>query len=146
MKLTSSAFNDSQTIPQEFTCDGLNLSPPLEISGVPSGTQSLALILDDPDSPSGSFTHWILYNLKTDVTQLTQGQIPLGSLEGINSFGNLGYGGPCPHQGEHRYVFTLYALNTNLTLTQPKLAEFMSALHSHVLEKTTLTGRYQRSS
>lgn len=120
------------------------MNPPLQVSGIPEGTKSLVLILDDPDSPSGTFTHWLLYDIAPTTLQIPSAQIPAGSLEGNNSFGQLGFGGPCPHQGEHRYVFTLYALDTLLKIRNPNRAELETSLRGHILAQAVLTGKYQR--
>lgn len=142
--LTSPAFQDNETIPTQYTCDGENVSPPLQVSGIPEGTKSLVLILDDPDSPSGTFIHWLLYDIPPTTLQILSAQIPAGSLEGNNSFGQLGFGGPCPHQGEHRYVFTLYALDTLLKIRNLNRAELETSLRGHILAQAVLTGKYQR--
>ncbi len=144
LQLSSPAFADDALIPPDFTCDGENISPPLRISGVPEDTKSLALLLDDPDSPSGSFTHWLIYNLSPNDSDIHTGLIPEGCTEVINSFGDPGYGGPCPHQGEHRYVFTLYALDIQLEIELKDKPTFETAINGHVLAKAELKGRYQR--
>lgn len=146
LQITSPAFATGATIPTKFTCDGDNLSPELNVSGIPPGTRSLALIMDDPDSPAANFVHWLLFNLPSNLTQIPEGQIPSGSQTGVNSFGHIGYGGPCPHQGEHRYVFTLYALDQTLTLDQPDRQRLEAAIKDHVLASVQLTGKYQRKS
>lgn len=153
LRLTSSAFADNQPIPQIHSCDGDNTSPALSWRGVPAGTASLALVLRDPDAPSGEFYHWLLYDLPTTVTALPSGKyhdpkFPLGGLQGENGFGNLGYGGPCPPLGApHHYIFTLYALN-QATLGLPAGAssdEVSAAMQGKILAQAQLVGLYRRS-
>lgn len=143
MQLTSSAFTHEGTIPQQYTCDGSDVSPPLGIAEVPAGTMSLALVMDDPDAPRGTWDHWVAFNIPvaTDIAE------DVGSLGkgGKNSWGRVGYGGPCPPSGIHRYFFTVYALDTDLALQEGagKAAVF-DALKGHVLAEATLMGRYSR--
>lgn len=143
-QLTSNSFTKNSKIPSKYTCDGENVSPQLTIMGTPPPTKSLVIIVDDPDSPSGQFIHWILYNLTPDNTTISEGSIPSGSQEGMNSFGNKGYGGPCPHQGLHHYVFTLFALNIRLELNNPSIKELQSAIKGNIIEEARLIGLYQR--
>lgn len=151
-RLTSAAFGNDQAIPSAHSCDGDNTSPPLRWEGVPSGTRSLALVVRDPDAPAGDFTHWLLYDLPAAITELPSGkydntQFPLGGFEGSNSFGALGYGGPCPPPGApHRYVFTLFALNVP-SLGLPAGASAASvegAMSGKILEQARLVGLYGR--
>lgn len=144
MKISSPAFTENQPIPAQFTCDGEGINPPLQFSEIPQRAQSLTLILDDPDSPSGIFTHWILYNLDPKVTDIAPNSLPTGSEQGRNTYGNLEYGGPCPHQGRHRYVFILYALDTKLSIKAPNRQMLEEALDGHVLETAQLIGTYER--
>lgn len=122
MRLVSSAFAEGQPIPAEYTCEGRNISPPLSWSGTPAGTRSLALICEDPDAPSGLWTHWVIYGLPGSMTELPEGvravEIPPnGGRQGMNSFKHIGYGGPCPPAGRaHRYFFKIYALDDNVSL------------------------------
>ena len=155
LTLTSSAFADSGAIPKLYTCDGSDTSPPLEWSNVPAGTQSLVLIIDDPDAPDPAapqrtWVHWVLYNLPANATGLKEAiassELPKGTLEGLNDWKRTGYGGPCPPIGQHRYFHKLYALDTVLTdLATPTKAQLESAMETHVLEKVELIGTYQRS-
>ena len=120
MDLRSSAFKQDGKIPKKYTCDGEDLSPPLEWSGVPSAAVTLALMSDDPDAPMGGWVHWIIYNLPASTTSLPEGIPPIesmqdGSTHGMTDFGRVGYGGPCPPSGTHRYFFKLYALGSKLT-------------------------------
>ena len=145
--LESSAFENVQAIPQRYTCDGEDLSPPLRWSSVPEGTQSLALVVDDPDAPSGVFTHWVAWGL--DATSDGLGEGEPAPREGRNDFGASGYRGPCPPpgHGRHRYVFRLYALDRELELiASAGKGELEQALGGHVLTTAELVGTYERSS
>jgi len=150
MEIDSSAFRDGQAIPEKFTCDGADRSPPLSWSGVPEGTGSLALIVDDPDAPGGTFVHWVLFNLpaaSTDLPAGVEGQKVRadGSRQGRNGFGNIGYGGPCPPGGTHRYYFKLYALDTLLELgAGAGKQDLLEAMEGHVLAEGQLMGTYRR--
>jgi Raf kinase inhibitor-like YbhB/YbcL family protein len=142
--LTSSAFEDGETIPREFTCDGIDAAPPLTWSGAPEGTRSYALIMDDLDAPRGIFTHWMLCDIPATTTDLRE-QADGTTLP--NSFGRPGYGGPCPPPGHgpHRYVITLYAIDvTALDMRGRTRASFERALRAHTLGTARLTGRYER--
>lgn len=152
MKLESQAFQAESLIPKKYTCDGDDLSPPLNWGTPPDGTQSLALIADDPDAPGKTFVHWVAYNLPSDRRELPEGvlngeSIPNGGTQGKSDFGKLGYGGPCPPGGTHRYFFKLYALDTSLDL-QPgaSKADVERAMDGHVLTLAELMGRYSRDS
>ena len=119
MDLTSSAFEDADAIPARYTCDGLDVSPPLSWGSVADGTRALALIADDPDAPGGTFVHWVIYDLPPDTRRLPedvpdQQTLPSGAGQGVNGAGSIGYMGPCPPSGTHRYFFKLYALDTKL--------------------------------
>src|SRR3989442_981117 len=116
MKLSSPAFNEGGLIPSKFTCDGENVSLPLEWEDVPAQAKSLALIVDDPDAPSGLFVHWLVIDISPGNHGLSEGTGATGATQGINGFGKIGYGGPCPPSGTHRYYFHLYALDTELHL------------------------------
>ncbi|UIE37144.1 YbhB/YbcL family Raf kinase inhibitor-like protein [Leptodesmis sichuanensis] len=151
MKLESSAFSANGLIPSEYTCDGKNISPPLTWTEVPTGTQSLALIVDDPDAPRGTFVHWVVYNLPATLTELpahvtTETDLS-GGLQGKNDFRSLGYGGPCPPSGTHRYFFKLYALDQPLRLPAgASKAQVLATAEGHILASTELIGRYHRRS
>jgi Raf kinase inhibitor-like YbhB/YbcL family protein len=142
--LSSSAFQDGETIPRQFTCDGVDLAPPLAWSGAPDGTRSFALVMEDPDAPRGTFTHWLLYDIPATTTELRD-QADGKALP--NSFGQAAYGGPCPPpgHGRHRYVFTLHAIDVpQLDIhgrTRPSLDR---ALRAHTLATARLTGHYER--
>ena len=145
MELTSSAFNPMNYIPAKYTCDGDNHSPPLTIVNVPKRTVSLVLIVDDPDAPAGDWTHWLVWNIDPQTTLLKEGTVPLGAIEGLTSFGDQQYGGPCPPSGVHRYQFSLYALDTKLDLSnRTSKSVLLSAIQNHILNQTILVGLYQR--
>ncbi|MGB3492873.1 MAG: YbhB/YbcL family Raf kinase inhibitor-like protein [Elainellaceae cyanobacterium] len=150
MQLQSSAFDPEETIPQTYTCDGQDLSPPLSWDAPPEGTQSLALIADDPDAPSGTFVHWIIFNLAADVRSLPEAvppdnTLPSGGIQGKNGFGNIGFGGPCPPSGTHRYFFKLYALDTELDLgSGASKPDVVKAIDGHILGHAELMGTYSR--
>jgi len=145
MILASSAFENNGTIPLEFTCDGSNVSPPLSISGVPKNAQSLALIMDDPDAPMGTFTHWTVWNIPPGKSQFEKGE-KIVSSQGKTGFGKSGYGGPCPPSGTHRYFFKLYALDVILNIRDgvPRTA-LEQAMDGHIISQAALVGKYSRS-
>jgi len=143
LRLTSTSFDDQGDIPAEFTCDGLDVSPPLQIEGIPEGTATLVVIVDDPDAPSGTWDHWVVYDI-APTSDIPRDVGPLGT-PGRNSWGRTGYGGPCPPSGTHRYVHQVYALDDELGLAEGATkAEVLTALEGHVLGRATLTGLYSR--
>lgn len=151
MKLTSAAFVDGQPIPQKYTCDGADISPPLAWSAAPAGTRSLALICDDPDAPVGTWVHWVIYALPAASTELPEmvgavDVLPDGARQGLNDFRRVGYGGPCPPPGRaHRYFFKLYALDAEVALgPRASKRELVRAMAGHVLAEAELMGTYQR--
>lgn len=145
MKITSEAFQYNQNIPSKYTCDGTNANPPLQISGVPSGAKTLALIVDDPDAPGGDFVHWTMWNIDPGTSIIAENQTSTGAVEGLTDFCKTGYGGPCPPSGTHHYQFKLFALDTALALTsKAKKADLLKAMEGHVLEQTILIGLYKR--
>ena len=145
MKLTSTAFANEEKIPVTYTCDGTKVNPPLSVSGVPASAKSLSLIVDDPDAPMGTFTHWVIWNLSPTTGEITSGVIPPTSQEGTNSAGRIGYTPPCPPAGTHRYFFTLFALDTTIGLDgKAKKAELETAMKGHIIEQTNLIGAYGR--
>lgn len=151
LSLTSDAFQSGGPIPERFTCDGEDVSPPLAWSGVPQDTASFALIMDDPDAPGGTFTHWVIFNIPGGARTLPEGvptadRLDSGALQGRNDFSRTGYGGPCPPSGApHRYRFTLYALDTTLALNPgASKRQVQSAMQGHILGQVTLVGTYQR--
>lgn len=145
MQLTSSAFENQGKIPSAYTCDGKNMSPPLQISGVPPQAKSLVLLMEDPDAPVGIFDHWLVYDIDPKLARIPEGTEPQGT-HGKGSANNLTYMGPCPPSGVHRYLFTVYALDARLSLPQgaAKL-EVVSAMNGHVLEQAQLVGTYERA-
>ena len=144
--ITSSAFNEAGTIPGRYTCDGQDVSPPLTWSGVPQEAKSLALIADDPDCPSGTWVHWILFNLPSSFNNLPEKAASGVGIQGKNDFRKLGYNGPCPPKGKpHRYYFKLYALDTMLNLPAGATkAEVEKAIQGHILAQGQLMGKYGR--
>jgi hypothetical protein len=144
MKITSSAFQQSANIPSKFSCDGPNTSPPLQISDVPSQAKGLVLIVDDPDAPSGLFTHWAVWNISAQTSTIAEGSTPKG-VQGKNDFGKSGYGGPCPPSGTHRYYFKVFALDRELDLpVGAKRSQLDAAMKGHVIAHGELMGRYSR--
>ncbi len=150
IKVTSSAFKQGGDIPVEYTCDGKDISPPLSWTESPSGTQSYALIVDDPDAPMGTWVHWVVYNLPASAASLPENvvkeeRLSDGTVQGINDFKRYGYGGPCPPGGTHRYFFKVYALDTVLKagpgLTKKKL---LREIDGHILGQGELMGTYSR--
>ncbi len=148
--LKSAAFESGGQIPRQYTCDGKDISPALFWSGVPEKAATLAFVMDDPDAPGKTWVHWVLFDLPATATGLPEGVPPRATLDpggtqGINDFGNLGYGGPCPPSGTHNYVFTLYALDTKLGLkARATKEELLKAMQGHVLSQARLVGRYSR--
>lgn len=135
----------NQQIADRFTCDGENVNPPLAFSGIPYGTRSLCLIVVDPDAPKRNFTHWILFDIPPNTTDIPENTQPSGSGVGRNDFGHAGYGGPCPPLGTHRYVFTLLALDTTLDLPNGVTKEdLLKKVNGHILDSISLTGLYTR--
>lgn len=150
LKLMSTAFRPGEMIPDQYSRKGGNLSPPITWSGVPVETQSLALVVDDPDAPSGLFVHWLVYDIPPGEQGLAEGQpaaeeLANGERQGRNGFGDVGYGGPQPPSGTHRYFFHLYALDTELSVpAKASRNDLDAAIRGHVLEETELMGRYGR--
>jgi Raf kinase inhibitor-like YbhB/YbcL family protein len=144
MKITSSAFQDGGNIPSKFTCDGGDASPPLQIADVPSGAKSVVLVVDDPDAPSGLFTHWMVWNISPQTNAIAEGTTPKG-VHGTNDFGKSGYGGPCPPSGTHRYYFKIFALDRELDLPSgAKRSQLDAAMKGHVVAQGELMGRCSR--
>lgn len=150
LELKSPAFTSGSMIPSVYTCEEKDISPPLTWSGVPPDTKSFVLICDDPDAPLSTWVHWVYYNIPASLTSLPKDvekteRPALGGIQGINSFGDLGYGGPCPPQGTHRYIFKLYALDIMLKLpTGAKKVDVLKAMDGHVLAHAELVGRYKK--
>ena len=145
MIITSPSFRQNGYIPLAYTCDGNDMSPPLDVRDVPPEAKSLALVVDDPDAPRGTWVHWVVWNIPPQTTQIRERSVPPDVTEGETSFGKSGYGGPCPHSGAHRYFFKLYALDTMLDLTsKANSVALEKAMEGHVLEKDELVGLYSR--
>lgn len=150
-QISSPAFQSGEKIPVKYTCDGPDVSPPLQWTPPPEGTKSLVLISDDPDAPAGTWVHWVLYGLSPETTSLPenvpkQKEVLGGARQGVNDFGRIGYGGPCPPRGApHRYFFKLYAVDIPTDL-EPGLTkrQILDAIKGHVLAETQLMGTYQR--
>jgi hypothetical protein len=144
MKITSSAFEHEGKMPSKYTCDGENVSPPLEFVDVPEDAKSLALVMDDPDAPAGTFDHWLTWNIPANAKSIGEGKEPEG-VQGTTDFGGKGYGGPCPPSGEHRYFFKLYALDTELDLPEGSSKEDLEkSMEGHIVEQAVLMGKYSR--
>ena len=150
IKITSPAFEEGGLIPKKYTCDGSNVSPPLRWDSVPAGTESIAIICEDPDAPSGTWMHWILFNLPAECRELAE-NIPDdetlhdSTRQGINDFGSIGYSGPCPPWGIHRYFFKIFALDCTLDIVHLVDKDILNlAMGDHILATGQLMGRYQR--
>ena len=150
MEIKSSAFGNGKSIPSKYTCDGADFSPPLEWSESPAGTKSFALICDDPDAPMGTWVHWVIYDIPSATTMLAEGisrekELPGGGIQGINDFRRIGYGGPCPPGGTHRYFFKLFALDAMLSL-KPGITkdQLLKAMRGHILAEAQTMGTYRR--
>lgn len=149
LQLTSRAFKNEGTIPDKYSKQGGNISPPLAWTGVPEDTRSLVLIVDDPDAPSGLFDHWLVYGITPETTALDENvsanpELTNGARQGQNGFGDVGYGGPQPPSGTHRYFFHLYALDTDSDMPAGLTRqELDGAIHGHIIEEAQLMGRYQ---
>lgn len=142
MKLMSPAFKHNASIPKKFTCQGNDVSPALIIEGIPEGAKSLALIMDDPDAPVGTWIHWVVFNIPV-VPCIDEGSAP--GKQGVNSWGRKDYGGPCPPFGTHRYFFKLYALDTELSLKEGvSKAQLEKAMQGHIVDQAELIGLYKK--
>jgi len=150
IEVTSTAFEDGGMIPPRYTADGQDISPPLRWDAVPEGTKSIALISDDPDAPMGTWVHWVLFNLPADAAELAENvppksTLPNGAAQGTNDFGKIGYGGPAPPSGTHRYYFKIYALDAQIDLPPgAKKSQLLKAMEGHILAQGQLMGRYKR--
>ncbi|MCK5215217.1 MAG: YbhB/YbcL family Raf kinase inhibitor-like protein [Candidatus Omnitrophica bacterium] len=140
MKITSPAFESNKPIPKRYTCQDIDINPPLNISEIPSDTQSMALIVDDPDAPMGTWVHWVVYNMSV-IEQIAENTIP--GVQGVNDFRKKNYGGPCPPSGVHRYYFKLYALDIILPVKKDiSKDELLKVMKGHILEEAELMGTY----
>jgi len=145
MQITSPSFSNNGNIPAEFTCSGSNLNPQLNFANIPENTKSLALIMDDPDAPNGTWIHWVIFNISPKTTVVNKNSAPNGAIQGANSWGTSNYGGPCPPSGTHRYFFKLYALDNTLSLSSSaSKANIESAMQGHILSQATLIGKYAK--
>jgi Raf kinase inhibitor-like YbhB/YbcL family protein len=150
LKLTSSAFKEGEAIPRGYTCNGANVSPPLEWTGMPKTAKTIAIIADDPDAPAGTWVHWVVYNLPAEGLGLIENTpqtetLNGGGLQGKNDFGKIGYGGPCPPSGTHRYFFKFYVLDSELPLKSGATkAEVEKAMEGHIAGQAQLMGTYHR--
>jgi Raf kinase inhibitor-like YbhB/YbcL family protein len=148
--VSSGAFKNGEMIPSKYTCDGDDISPPLSWSGIPANAKSIALISDDPDAPRGTWVHWVIFNMPSDSKGLGEAVPPdkvldNGAIQGMNDSSQIGYGGPCPPGGVHRYFFKVYALDAKLTLGPGATKKDVeSAMKTHVLAEGELMGRYKR--
>jgi len=144
MKLTSPDFENNKMIPRKFTCEGADVNPTLIIEGIPAGTKNLALIVDDPDAPMGTWVHWVVYGIPV-VSRIDEDSIP--GKQGINDFRKKDYGGPCPPSGTHRYFFKIYALDKELALGERVDKKALEkAMQGHIVDKAELIGLYKRGS
>ncbi|MEA3186436.1 MAG: hypothetical protein QOD99_266 [Chthoniobacter sp.] len=145
MKITSPDFGDGGNIPKRFTCDDQNVNPTLQITGAPAAAKSLALIVDDPDAPGGTFTHWLLWNLPAKLEEIIAASTPNGAVQGSNGFGKKSYGGPCPPSGQHRYYFRLYALDIPVSLAAgASRKDLEKTMEGHILNQAVIMGKYAR--
>jgi len=142
LTITSSVFKNKSVIPAKYTCDGEDVNPPLSVEGVPEGTESLVLIVDDPDAPMGTWDHWVVWDIPP-TKRIEENSVP--GTEGLNDFGKHSYGGPCPPSGTHRYFFKVYALDTKLDLpSNSRKRNVEKAMEGHILTKGEIIGLYSR--
>lgn len=145
LTVSSPAFKQNDPIPAKYTCDGPDVNPALAIENVPAGAKSLALIMDDPDAPAGTWVHWVMWNIDPGTRNIAENSIPPGAQQGANDFRKRRYNGPCPPPGTHRYYFKVYALDAMLTLgTDTTKAALELAMQGHILAQGELMGRYKR--
>lgn len=145
MQIKSPAFVNNGKIPSIYTCDGEDVNPPLEFENVPEEATSLSLIVTDPDAPGKTWVHWMVFNISPHVTKIYEDSVPSGSFIGMSDFGNANYGGPCPPKGVHRYVFSLYALDKVLDMSEDTTrVEAENAMEGHIIEQAQLIGLYTR--
>jgi Raf kinase inhibitor-like YbhB/YbcL family protein len=145
LQLHSSVIHEGDFIPRKYTCSADNINPPLDIQHVPKNAKSLALIVDDPDAPLGTWQHWLVWNISPETRTIAENSTPSGAVTGKNSKGNMGYYGPCPPFGTHRYYFRLYSLNDTLTLKPgSKRSDLDKAMEGHIIDKAELMGRFKK--
>lgn len=145
MTISSPVFADGEKIPAKYTCEGENVNPPLAFSGVPAGAKSLALIVDDPDAPVGTWVHWVLWNIPPVTAEIGENSVPAGAVQGLNDWRQNRWGGPCPPSGVHRYFFKVYALDTAFELLESTAkAGLERAMAGHVLARGEFHGTYKK--
>jgi Raf kinase inhibitor-like YbhB/YbcL family protein len=145
LTVSSPVFKNNGTIPSKYTCDGANVTPPLFIEHVPTGSKSLALIVEDPDAPAGIWVHWVLWNIHPETKELRENSVPKGAQQGMSDFRKQPYSGPCPPSGTHRYFFKLYALDTILSLSPDATKAILEkAMKGHIIEQAHIVGLYKR--
>ena len=145
LKISSPAFKHNEPIPSKFTCDGVDVNPALTIEDVPAGAKTLALIMDDPDAPRGTWVHWVVWNISPMIKAIRENSVPDGGKQGVNDFRKHDYGGPCPPSGTHRYFFKLYALGTTLNLSPETTKSVLEdTMRRHILAQSELIGKYTR--
>jgi Raf kinase inhibitor-like YbhB/YbcL family protein len=145
LTISSPAFENNSPIPDTYTCKGRNISPPLLIGNIPASAKSLALVLEDPDAPSGIFVHWVMWNITPGTREISENSSPRGVQQGLNDFRKHGYIGPCPPSGTHRYFFKIYALDTLLRLQSGAAKKDLEkAMKGHIIDQASLTGLFQR--
>ena len=144
LDITGPAFRDGEKIPKKYTCQGDNINPEINIKGIPAGTKSIVIIMDDPDAPVGTFDHWISWNINPAQSTITENSEP--GIKGKNGFGNLGYGGPCPPSGTHRYFFRIYALDSELDLPEGSNRKDLElSMQEHIIAQGHTMGTYQKN-
>lgn len=145
MKITSPAFQDNILFPKKYACDGSNINPPIFINNIPQNSKSLALVLRDPDAPSGNFIHWLVWNINPDTTEIKENSIPIGSVQGSTGRGKPGYVGPCPPSGFHRYFLKIYSLDTILDLpSSANISDFEKSIQGHIIDQSEIMARYSK--
>ena len=143
LTIESPAFEHGKLIPRKYSCDGQDINPPLTIEGIPKEAKTLALVIDDPDAPGGTFDHWVVWNISPFTTKISEHSVP--GIEGLNSARKQGYTGPCPPSGSHRYFFKVYALDTELNLgVKTTKRDLEKAMQGHIVAKGELIGLYHR--
>lgn len=143
LQLISQVFRDGAPIPVQYSCKGQSVNPPLNIMNVPTGAQSLALIMHDPDAPVGDYVHWTIWDIPADTETISANSVPMGAIQGLNSNDENKYMGPCPPSGTHRYMFELYALDTSLSLpAETTRDQLKKAMEGHIIDQHTLTGTF----
>lgn len=145
MKIQSTAFKQGENIPAKYTCQGNDINPPLQITDVPSNAKSLALIMDDPDAPMGTWVHWVVWNISPQTKEIAENSVPTNAVQGKSSWGKNKYGGPCPPSGTHRYFFKLYALDNSLSLSSSAdKKQLEAAMKDRIVAQAELMGTYQK--